>query len=171
MTRKSMTQPHTCAVTIRAFLSAPDELMCPAESPFVLVEGALGKAKALNTADRIWIPHSHQAIDGLENRTPVIPKRKAGPALLTNPSILFACGSDRVSFRYPSATACAPVGYPPRRPIKNKDSAPWGICRSLPTGRRNLICFPDKFPVSSMDRKKNGNKEGITVNEHSAMAS
>lgn len=100
-----------------------------------------------------------------------MPKIKAGPALLQNPSIRCASVFVRQPLRYASDTDCAPTGYPPKKPMRSSDSAPVGIPQSFPKGVRKGIFVPVTAFVRRMDSTKKGSNDGITVRMHMSMLS
>ena len=81
----------------------------------------------VSRAEKSWMHIRTHTIFFCGNCWVMIPKRKAGPALLQKISRCSA--SIRVSLcsRYASPIACAPAGYPPRDAAISKDSAPSGI--------------------------------------------
>ena len=77
----------------------------------------------------------------------------------------------RTPFVYASPTALAPAGYPPITAETSKDSAPMGIPISLPGNSNRWILSPKKESVITELKKRNGNREGITVFMQSSIPS
>lgn len=98
-----------------------------------------------------------------------IPNIKAGPALLQNPNILSASLLDKIFISWLWETHCAPIGYPPRRPINRMDSEPFGILQNLPSGRNSFNSFCAIAPFKYVQMTKKGKREGITTCTHNAI--
>jgi hypothetical protein len=92
-----------------------------------------------------------------------IPNRKAGPALLQKDSILVASDLFSVLFMYALYMAAAPTGYPPIKPSRSNASVPSGILQIRPIGLNARIFVPKSTSFKIAERKRKGNKEGITA--------
>ena len=115
--------------------------------------------------------HRIQADPAEEKRGPAIPKRKAGPALQQNHSILSA-SCLLISPRFQASRMLfAPTGYPPKNPLISNDSAPFGIPNKRPTGRSRGRLVPIRLFTRIPDSRKKGNREGTTVRKHRSMPS
>jgi len=163
ITRKTMIHPQTFAIVFTDLVSASGTVtfFCWLRTvPQLLPPGS---SIPTASAEKMWINQRSHGEDRWEKTDATIPNRKDGPALLQNPSILRASCFLSCPLAKQSATAWAPAGYPPRRPIKNMDSLPCGMRQSLLIGESSLLCMPEIDPVSRMDSIKKGRREGITV--------
>lgn len=122
-------------------------------------------------AERIWMPHRTHGIHHHENLPAAMPNRKAGPALLQNPSILLALFVESLPSCHAAEIHCAPTGYPPSNPTASKLSAPMGIPQIRPRGRRKTDEPPPMLDVSIMERMKKGRRDGITTLRHKSIPS
>ena len=110
ITLHKITQPQICAMETNAFFAACGSVMGVDEPIATWSWDLFGIITAVNTALRIWINHNTQIVALLLNWDAMIPKRKDGPALLQNPSILSACLLLMHPVSQAWATACAPDG-------------------------------------------------------------
>ena len=111
----------------------------------------------------IWIPHNAHGAHHSENRVAAIPNKNAGPQLLQKAKSRRASACVSCPDAKAWLTHWAPTGYPPRKPAIRRDSAPSGIWHSRRIGRKNGIRCPTRDVVSRTEKRKNGNRDGITV--------
>lgn len=133
---------------------------------FTQESGRPGTMIPTRTALRIWMLIRSHGAHHWGNIAAEMPNRNAGPQLLQKQSSRRASRFDKTPLRCASAIHCAPVGYPPNRPVMKIYSAPFGSRQSRPKGRNSRSLHPATDADSRLDRKKNGNRDGINVPIH-----
>ena len=145
-------------------------VVCFVVCVFIISAFSLGKITAVNMVEEINIAQMSQVYILSGNCEAMTPNRKAGPALLQNPIIRAALRLLREPFSTAWEITCAPIGYPPNIPTKNRDSEPCGIFKRAAIGRMTVE-EPDNKSVKRTDTRKKGNKDGIKTRIQSSTAS
>ena len=63
---------------------------------------------------------------------------------------------------------CAPIGYPPRKPVSSMFSLPIGMLKIFPNRRNMPFAFLPILLLIIEHKTKNGKSDGITVQIHSS---